>query len=49
MALSGEGQTAFEELEAALKLRPDYRKKARKDKDLETLRSHPRFKEITKG
>lgn len=48
MTLSGIVEPAVDELEAAIKLDSKYRARARKDKDLDDLRWHPRFKEITR-
>jgi len=48
MALSGVVEPAIDELEAAISLDAQYKAKARKDKDFESLRWHPKFKELTK-
>jgi hypothetical protein len=48
LALSGEVEPAIDELEAAIRLDAQYKKKAKNDKDLESLRWHPKFKEMTK-
>ncbi|MBI3551175.1 MAG: hypothetical protein HY077_01550 [Elusimicrobia bacterium] len=47
MALSGVVEPTVDELEEAIKLDPQYKEKARKDKDFDSLRWHPKFKELT--
>lgn len=48
MSLSGIVEPAVDELERALKLDAQYKKRARKDKDFEPLRWHPKFKALTR-
>lgn len=48
MALTGRVEATVDELEAAVKLDPKLKKRAKKDKDFETLRWHPKFKELTR-
>lgn len=47
MSLSGIVEPAVDELEVAIKLDPQYKAKARKSKDFEPLRWHPKFKALT--
>ena len=48
LALDGEVVAALDELEAAIRLDPANKRKARKDKDYESLRRERRFKELTR-
>lgn len=47
LSLMGEVEKAVSELEAAVKLEPDYAARAREDQDFESLRWHPRYKALT--
>lgn len=48
LALHGKTDPALDELATAVGLDPQYRGKARGDRDWESLRWHPRFKELTR-
>lgn len=49
LCLSGELQESITELAEAVKLKPEYRKKALKDIDFESVAKQPRFRVLMKG
>jgi tetratricopeptide (TPR) repeat protein len=48
LALTGSDDQALDELEAAVGLNPEFKAKARKDQDFETLRGAQRFRDLTR-
>jgi len=48
LALAGQTREALAELEAAVRMDPQYKKKARSDLDWDSLAKHPSFKELTR-
>jgi hypothetical protein len=48
LALTGSDEQALDELEAAVGLNPEFKAKAKKDQDFETLRGVQRFRDLTR-